>query len=72
MAKDFNTKPYSDLDEMLERENLDAVCITTPPQIHREQAIRSMEAGCDVLVEKPFALSVFPFVANNIYSCLLR
>ena len=57
MAKDFNTKPYSDLDEMLERENLDAVCITTPPQIHREQAIRSMEAGCDVLVEKPFALS---------------
>jgi predicted dehydrogenase len=40
---------------MLEQEELDAVSIATPPALHREMVVAAMEAGADVLVEKPLA-----------------
>ena len=49
---------YAELDAMLERERPDVLHITTPPQSHRELAIRAMERGCHVYVEKPFAPTV--------------
>jgi len=49
---------YEDLAAMIEQEKLDAVHVLTPPPTHAALAIRAMEAGCHVFVEKPMALSV--------------
>ncbi len=47
---------FSDLDQLLEMAKPDVVHITTPPQTHYELALRCLEAGCHVYVEKPFTL----------------
>jgi predicted dehydrogenase len=49
---------FTDLDAMLERGNVDAVLLLTPVHLHHTQALRCMEAGLHVLVEKPLAVSV--------------
>lgn len=49
---------YTDVDAMLDRERPDVVHVTTPPQSHRDIAIRAMDAGCHVWVEKPLAPTV--------------
>lgn len=46
---------YADFEELLAQERPDVVHVTTPPQSHRALALRAMEAGCHVFVEKPFA-----------------
>ena len=43
---------------MLEREDIDAVCICTPSGQHADQAVRAARAGKHVLVEKPMALTL--------------
>jgi len=49
---------YADVEEMLRKEKLDIVDITTPPATHASLGILAMDAGCHVLVEKPMATSV--------------
>ncbi|MFB0502730.1 MAG: Gfo/Idh/MocA family protein [Candidatus Bathyarchaeia archaeon] len=49
---------YADYVEMLERQDIDAVTICTPHFLHAPMAIKAMEYGKDVLVEKPMAVSV--------------
>ncbi len=49
---------YSDLDKMLAEANLDAVTIVTPDHTHTPIALKALEAGCDVLVEKPLAMNI--------------
>jgi predicted dehydrogenase len=44
---------YSAYQEMLEKENLDAVYVATPDQYHKDPVIHALEAGCHVIVEKP-------------------
>jgi len=44
--------------EMLDRPNIDVVCICTPSGQHAEQAIAAARAGKHVLVEKPIALTL--------------
>lgn len=46
-------RAYPTAEEMLEREHPDLVHVCTPPNTHRELAIRSLEAGAWVLCEKP-------------------
>jgi predicted dehydrogenase len=46
---------HTDVHEMLQHENISAVIICTSTDAHKEAAIASMEAGKDVLVEKPIA-----------------
>lgn len=46
------------LAECLERDDVDAVILATPTQVHAEQAIACMEAGKHVLVEIPMADSL--------------
>jgi predicted dehydrogenase len=48
---------YTDLDEMLARERLDGVMVSTPHTAHAAPAISALKAGCHVLVEKPMATS---------------
>jgi 2-hydroxy-4-carboxymuconate semialdehyde hemiacetal dehydrogenase len=45
----------TELSETLERDDVDAVILCTPTQIHAEQAIACMEAGKHVQVEIPLA-----------------
>jgi predicted dehydrogenase len=47
---------FSNLDELLNETSPDVVHVTTPPQTHYAIAMRCLEAGCHVYVEKPFAL----------------
>lgn len=46
---------YTDLNAMLGAENLDGVMVSTPHVAHTQPAIAALEAGCNVLVEKPMA-----------------
>ena len=48
----------TDLDECLSRDDVDAVILATPTQIHAEQAIACMKAGKPVLIEIPMADSL--------------
>jgi predicted dehydrogenase len=51
-------KRYSDFRKMLEQKDIDAVCIASPDHWHAIQAIRAMEAGKDVYVEKPLTITL--------------
>jgi UDP-N-acetylglucosamine 3-dehydrogenase len=51
-------KTYTNLSEMLSKEDLDIVDICTPPSAHVAVAIEAIEHGCNVLMEKPMALDV--------------
>lgn len=46
---------YEDWQELLDRETLDALWVTTPPLHHRGPATAAMEAGIPVFLEKPAA-----------------
>lgn len=46
---------YSDLERALAEVRADAALIVTPSALHAEHAIRALDAGLAVLVEKPFA-----------------
>ena len=48
----------TDVDELLARDDVDAVAITTPSGLHPGQALAALRHGKHVLVEKPIALSV--------------
>ncbi|GAB6936898.1 Gfo/Idh/MocA family protein [Isoptericola variabilis] len=49
---------YTDAAEMLAAERLDLVSVATPPSTHAALSIQALEAGVDVLVEKPMAPSL--------------
>lgn len=48
---------YADTAEMLAAENLDVVHITTPPGVHLPLTRQCVEAGANVFLEKPLALT---------------
>ena len=50
---DFQGRGYSDLGELLANEKPDIVCVATPPHLHFNGVLQSLEAGAHVLCEKP-------------------
>ena len=48
---------YEEAEELLEKEELDAVHICLPSYLHAEYAVKAMEKGIPVLLEKPACLS---------------
>ena len=52
--KDFPV--YAGFAQMLDQAKPDVVIITTVDRYHHEYAIRAMEAGCDVIIEKPMTI----------------
>lgn len=48
---------YTDIDEMLEKEELDYVDIALPTYLHAEATIKALNKGLHVLCEKPMALN---------------
>jgi len=53
-----NPKGYKDFREMLERKDIDAVCITTPDHWHALNFIYSCEAKKHTYVDKPLCCSI--------------
>lgn len=57
-AEKYGVRAYSDIDEMLEGRDVDAVIICTPHPNHVETAVKAARAGIHILVEKPLASSL--------------
>ena len=49
---------YTDIDDLLSDDELNAIYIATHPYLHCEQTLRVAEAGKHVLCEKPMAMTV--------------
>lgn len=50
-------KLYTDAEEMMKNEQLDAVDICAPSFLHKELSLKALELGLNVLCEKPMALN---------------
>ena len=51
------THAFGDYDALIRSDAVDAVYIATPHPFHAEQALRCIDAGVPVLVEKPFTMN---------------
>ena len=51
-------KTYSSLDDLLNNEKLDFIDICTPPFTHSEVAIKALQSGCNIMIEKPMAITL--------------
>lgn len=58
LGKRYNVPFYTDYKEMILIEDLNFIVIATPNSLHKEQAIFSLEKGCDVLIEKPVTFNI--------------
>ena len=56
MSRYTKVRNYSDYDEMLEKEPLDAVVIATPPKAHVAMVEKAIAKGLAIFCEKPFVL----------------
>ncbi len=56
-AAQFGCDSVDDIDELLKRPDIDAVCVTVPSGAHGEVAIRALNAGKHVLCEKPLEIT---------------
>ena len=58
-AKEFGVEHFTgDWRETVEHPEVDLVCITTPPNLHKEMVLAALERGKHVLAEKPMAMNV--------------
>ena len=57
-ARKYNAKFYRSYEEMLEKEELDAVSIAVPTIYHEEVSLKTIEKGVHILVEKPFTYTI--------------
>ena len=51
-------KAYTTCEEMLAKEQLDAVSVCTPNAAHMVTTLAALKAGCHVLCEKPIAMAL--------------
>lgn len=59
VQKDWNIPyAYTDFDEMIKNEELDAVVITSPSALHTKQIANALDAGLHVFSEKPLGTTV--------------
>jgi len=54
-AQEFGAQTYETHDELVVDDAVDAVIVTTPNRFHEPIAVAALEAGLDILVEKPLA-----------------
>lgn len=58
LEKDDSIRRYTDYKLMLKELDLDLVSIATESGIHAEIALACIDAGCNVIIEKPMAMSI--------------
>ena len=57
MVREAGATPVAALDEVLGRDDIDAVVLTTPNTLHEEQVVACARAGRHVFCEKPLGLT---------------
>lgn len=57
VAVEYGAKAYYDFDPLLKNEKIDAIHICTPHYLHTPMAIKALENGINVLLEKPCSVS---------------
>ncbi|MCP3738598.1 Gfo/Idh/MocA family protein [Rossellomorea sp. BNER] len=57
-GKEFSAIPYTNVDEMLEKEKLDALFICVPPFAHGDIEEKAARKGIHLMVEKPLGLEL--------------
>ena len=58
VADEFGiSKVYADYNEMVSQEELDLVSVCTPPFLHRDATVAALNAGVNVICEKPMAMN---------------
>jgi predicted dehydrogenase len=58
IVKKTHAAEFSDFEDMLTRGGFDILDVCLPSNLHRAAVLRGFEAGLDVIVEKPFAVSL--------------
>lgn len=56
-AKNYGIEAFTSVEDMITAGICDTVHILTPPHLHRDVALQCINAGLNVMVEKPVALS---------------
>jgi UDP-N-acetylglucosamine 3-dehydrogenase len=54
LSRKYGTEPFTDYKRLL-RKDLDAISIVVPTKLHKQVCLDALEAGANVLVEKPIA-----------------
>ena len=57
-VKEFGGATYSDISDLLKNTEVEAIYISTPHGLHKEQALAAINAGKHVLVEKPMTIAI--------------
>lgn len=58
-VKQYSTnKFYTAYEDLLQDPSIDVVCICTPSGLHADMAIKAIEAGKHVIIEKPLAMTL--------------
>src|SRR5215213_4192251 len=58
-AEEFGVEHFTDdWRETVRRDDVDLICITTPPKLHRDMTLAAIDNGKHVLCEKPMAMNV--------------
>lgn len=57
-SKKYGATVFRELENMLQSDNIDAVCVCTPSGMHTPQAVAAMRAGKHVVCEKPMSLTL--------------
>lgn len=55
-AQEYGVRAFTDYNELLQWDGVDAVCLCTPSGMHAEQTIQAAEAGKHIVCEKPMAI----------------
>lgn len=55
---DLHVRGYTDIEEMLTKEHLDGLIVSTPSGVHHQQAIAAACHGVNVLVDKPIDITL--------------
>ena len=58
LAAEFGVESFASLEDMLARDDIHVICVTTPSGLHAEIGIAAAQAGKHVLVEKPIDVSL--------------
>lgn len=69
LAREYNVSFEKSVEELLQRDDIDAVIITSPHKYHCQQGILAAQNGKHILLEKPIGTTLQD-IDNLIYTCV--